>query len=270
MKPRALTQTLAPLAAVAAATVLALPSAQAALVTLDFDGVIETDITNDFAGLRFRSADPTHGPVRTWAATPALAHSGSNVLGLASTLALSQTDFTAIDIVFDAAVSFVSIQASFLVINGLGSGSSGLPFMWAYRSEDFNEATRLGGDTWNLPGDSCLTGTFCQSGYDPLRWASPAGGIKGIRISGSAAALGDVPRRAVFDTLSFDEQYDTAYGIGNGGGGGTVPVPGSVALVALALGWLGATGRARRRSTAPADNRHPADAAPARTTALPP
>jgi hypothetical protein len=247
MKPRA-PKTLAPFAAAALAALLALPAAQAALVTHNFDGVVDTDITNDFAGLTFRAGDPSSGPVRTWAATPAAADTGANVLGVASTFALLQSEANAIDILFDTPVSFVSIRAAFIIVTDFAFGISGLPFMAIYNSDTFSAATRIGFDSWDITGDSCLRGNLCQSGYDTLRWASTAGDIKGIRLSGSAAAMGDLPRRALFDTLSYDVQYDPSYGIGNSGGGGTVPVPGSVALAALALGLLGATGRARRRA----------------------
>ncbi len=206
-------------------------AAQAAVVTIDFDGAVNTDITNAYAGLTFNAPFPGSGPVRTWAT--ASAHTSGNVLGLSG-----QTNFYAfnqsngaIDIVFDTAVSSVSIAAAFLVGTDQFIGIGGLPFMSVYNSSTISAATRIGLDTWDIAGDGCLTGNFCMSGWDTLSFNSSSADIKAIRLSGSLAASGGVSRMAMFDTLS----YDTGTGDGDGN---RVPEPGSAALASLALAGL--------------------------------
>lgn len=231
-------KTLATATALAAAlsTALVAPAAQAAATTLNFDGAVDTDITSDFAGITFRPAVASTGPVRTWAVPGA--DTGGNVIGLASTYLLSQTDSAAIDIIFDTAVSFVSVRAMFAVGVELYTPFAGaFPFMSAYSSDVISAATRLGGDTWNVAGDACLSSsTLCLSQWDTLQFSSLSDDIKAIRISGFGYA--GTPRRAIFDTLSYEA------GTGDGGGG-TVPEPGSAALAGLALAGLWASQRRR-------------------------
>lgn len=229
----------------ALAALFSATAATAAPTTIDFDGAVSTDITSAYAGLTFRAGAPATGPVRTWAAAPLAADTGSNVLGLAATYGLNQVESNAIDILFDTAVSFVSIRAAFTALSDFGFSFSGTPFLAAYSSTTFSAATRLGIDFWDIPGDPCLTGNFCQSGWDTLSWTSATADIRGVRITASAPATGDSIRRGIFDTLSYD--------VGGGGGGGTVPVPTSLALAALALALLAhasrRASRAHRRSS---------------------
>jgi len=207
--------------ATALAAALIAPNAQAAATTLNFDGAVDSDISNDFAGVTFRPAVASTGPVRTWAVPGA--DTGSNVIGLASTFLLSQTDSAAIDIIFDTAVSFVSVRAL---------------FMSAYNSDVISAASRLGGDTWDVAGDACLvSSTLCVSQWDTLQFSSLGDNIKAVRISGFGYA--GTPRRAMFDTLSYEA------GTG-GGGGGSVPEPGSAALAGLALAGLWASQRRKQ------------------------
>lgn len=204
-------------------------AAQAAVVNVDFDGAINTDITNAYAGLTFNAPAPGTGPVRTWASTAA--HTGGNVLGLSGQnnfYAYNQSN-GAVDIIFDTAVSSVSIAAAFVVGSDQFIGLGGLPFMAVYNSSSITAANRIGLDAWDITGDSCLTGNFCMSGWDTLSFNSSSADIKAIRLTGSLAASGGVSRMAMFDTLS----YDT--GNSGGGGGNRVPEPASAALASLAL-----------------------------------
>lgn len=203
--------------------------AQAAPVTVNFDGAVDTDITNDFAGLTF-VAPGSGSPVRTWATTGA--DTPGNVLGLSGQnnfYALNQTDGTAIDILFATAVTSVSIRAAFIQASDqfLGFGlTEMLPFMAVYNSHTIAAVNRIGTDTWNIPTDTCLTsgGALCQSAYDTLAFTSLSPDILAIRITGFAGTAGAPLRRSIFDTLTFDQ-----------GGGGTVPEPASIVLVGLAL-----------------------------------
>ncbi len=223
--------------ATALAAALIAPNAQAAATTLNFDGAVDSDISNDFAGVTFRPAVASTGPVRTWAVPGA--DTGSNVIGLASTFLLSQTDSAAIDIIFDTAVSFVSVRALFMVgVELYTPFASALPFMSAYNSDVISAASRLGGDTWDVAGDACLvSSTLCVSQWDTLQFSSLGDNIKAVRISGFGYA--GTPRRAMFDTLSYEA------GTG-GGGGGSVPEPGSAALAGLALAGLWASQRRKQ------------------------
>lgn len=221
-------------APVALAAALLGVAAQAAVVTVDFDGAVNTDITNAYAGLTFQSGAAGSGPVRTWTAPST--DTGNNILGLSGQnnfYAFNQST-DAIDIVFDNAVSAVSIAAAFLVATDQFLGIGGLPFMSVYNSSTISAATRIGLVAWNLAGDSCLSGNFCVSGWDTLAFNSGSNDIMAIRLSGSLAASGGVSRLAMFDTL----RYDTGNGGGGGGGDGTVPEPGSAALAGLALAGL--------------------------------
>jgi hypothetical protein len=217
------------LANLAFAAALLGSAAQAAVVTIDFDGAINTDITHAYPGLTFQSGVPAHGPVRTWTAPST--HTGNNILGLSGQnnfYAFNQST-DAIDIIFDNAVSAVSIAAAFVVATDQYLGIGGLPFMSVYNSSSISAANRIGLVAWNIANDSCLAGNFCSSGWDTLSFNSSSTDIKAIRLSGSLASSGGVSRLAMFDTLS----YDT--GNGGGGGGGTVAEPGSAALASLAL-----------------------------------
>jgi PEP-CTERM motif len=234
------------LATLAFAGALLGSTAQAAVVTVDFDGATNTDITNAYAGLTFNAPFPGSGPVRTWALSSA--HTAGNVLGLSGQnnfYAFNQSN-GAIDIVFDTAVSSVSIAAAFLVGTDQFIGIGGLPFMAVYNSSTISAATRIGLDSWDIAGDSCLTGNFCTSGWDTLAFNSSSNDIKAIRLTGSVASSGGVSRLALFDTL----RYDTGNGGGGGGGDGNhVPEPGSAMLASLAL--LGLWGVRRRLPAQP-------------------
>lgn len=214
------------------AAALIAPAAQAAVVTLDFDGAVNTDISSAYAGLSFNAPFAGTGPVRTWAAPGA--HTGGNVLGLSGQnnfYAFNQSS-GAIDIVFDTAVSFVSVAAAFLIATDQFIGIGGVPFLSAYNSTTISAATRIGLDQWDITGDACLTGNFCMSGWDTLSVSSAGNDIKTIRLSGFLASSGGVSRRAMFDTLSYDRQN------------GTVPEPSSLLLASLAGAVLW---RSRRR-----------------------
>jgi hypothetical protein len=211
-------------------------AAQAAVVTLNFDGAVNADISTAYAGLTFNAPFPGTGPVRTWASPTA--DTAGNVLGLSGQnnfYAFNQSN-GAIDIVFDTAVSAVSIRAAFLVATDQHLGIGGLPFMSVYNSTSISAASRIGLDAWDITGDACLTGNFCTSGWDTLAFNSSSNDIKAIRLTGSVAASGGVSRLAMFDTLTYDTGRD-----------GTVPEPGSATLASLALLGLWA---ARRRTSA--------------------
>lgn len=212
------------------ALLLAATAAQAAPVTVNFDGPVDSDITNDYAGLTFVAPGPGTGPVRTWAAPGA--DTPGNVLGLSSGVnndyAFNQAEGKAIDIVFGTAVSMVSIRAAFVQASDFFLGLNGmLPFMAVYNSSVISASNRIGLVSWDINGDACLNsgGVFCQSGYDTLQFNSLAGDIRAIRLTGAAPSTpGSSLRRAIFDTLTYDA-----------GGGSTVPEPTSLALCALGL-----------------------------------
>ena len=228
---------------VAVGATLGLPSAQAAPTTIGFDSD-SLDITHAYAGLTILAPLAGTGPVRTyqvsWADTP------GNVLGLSGQnnfYAFNQST-GAIDVIFDTAVSFVSIRAAFIQASDNFLGISGRPFMSAYSSATISAANRLGIDYWNIPTDPCLNsgGLFCRSDFDTLEFTSASANIRAIRLTGEyfQPGPGTGPSRlAVFDTLSYD------VGGGGGGGGGTVPEPTSAALTALALTGLALTRRRR-------------------------
>lgn len=215
------------LSILAVAAGLAIPAAQAAPTTINFDGAVNTDISTAYAGLTFGAPFPGTGPVRTWNAPNA--HSGNNVLGLSgqnSFYAFNQST-GAIDIFFDSGVNAVSIAAAFLVATDQFLGIAGLPFMSAYNSTTISLATRIGLDTWDIVGDACLGNNLCNSGWDMLSVSSAANDIKAIRLSGFVNPGGGVSRLAMFDTLTFDRV--------GGGGGGEVPEPSSLFLAGLAV-----------------------------------
>lgn len=221
------------------AALLGTGAAQAALTTLNFDGPVDTDITSDYAGLTFNAPLAGTGPVRTWAA-PA-AHTPGNVLGLSGQnnfFAFNQGN-GAIDIIFGTAVSFVSIEAAFVIATDQFLGIGGLPFMAAYSSDLISAANRIGIDEWNIAGDACLSGNFCQSAWDTLSLSSATANIKAIRLTGSLATTGGVSRLAMFDTLIYGANAT------GGGGGGTVPEPATLALCLVALAGAGASTRRR-------------------------
>lgn len=228
------------LTSLAIATALVAPVAQAAVVTINFDGAVNTDISNAYAGLTFSAPFAGTGPVRTWTAPGA--HTGNNVLGLSGQnnfYAFNQSN-GAIDIVFDTAVSSVSIAAAFLVATDQFLGIGGLPYLSAYNSTTIDSSTRIGLDQWDIAGDACLTGNFCMSAWDTLSVSSAGNDIKTIRLSGFVSNTGGVSRLAMFDTLS----YGTA-----DGGGGTVAEPSSLLLAGLAGLVLLRQGRRRMPAT---------------------
>ena len=91
------------LTTIAIAATLGVTSAQAALTSLNFDGAVDTAITNGYSGLTFRSPVAANDPVPTWsvagAATP------GNVLSLGAAFPIIQADGQIIDSVFVTAVS---------------------------------------------------------------------------------------------------------------------------------------------------------------------
>src|SRR5262245_15580626 len=137
----------------AAAALFTVSAAQAAPVTVDFDGAVNLDITNAYAGLTF-NAPGLFGPVRTWAY--AGADTPGNVVGLSSppnfNYALNQADTTAIDIHFDTAVDAVSIRAQWVQASDAFLGFTGsLPFMAVYNSDNIIAANRIGLVSWDIP-----------------------------------------------------------------------------------------------------------------------
>lgn len=216
------------LSILALAAGLAIPAAQAAPTTINFDGAVNLDISTAYAGLTFVAPFPGTGPVRTW--NSPTTHSGNNVLGLSGQnnfYAFNQSN-GAIDIVFDTAVNAVSIAAAFVIATDQFLGIGGLPFMAAYNSSTISQATRIGLDTWDIVGDACLANNFCTSGWDMLSLSSAGNDIKAIRLTGFLSTSGGVSRQAMFDTLTFDRAS------GGGGGGGTVPEPSSLLLAGMA------------------------------------
>ena len=214
------------------ASLLAVSGAHAAPTTINFDGAVNADITSAYSGVTFRSASGV-GVARTWADPGA--DTPGNVVGLTSTQLLSQGESTAIDIVFDTAVNFVSIRAKFIVgVELYTPFANALPFMSVYNSSVISAANRIGQDAWNIASDACLASdTFCVSGWDTLQFSSLNADIKAIRISGFAYT--GTPRRAMFDTLI----YDAA------GGGGNLPEPSSLMLAGL--GVVGLWAKRRRQ-----------------------
>ena len=220
----------------------AFSAAHAAPTTINFDGAVQTNITNAYAGLTFSAPLAGTAPVRTWSSP--VSDTGNNVLGLSGQnnfYAFNQSN-GAIDIVFDTAVSFVSIRAAFVVATDAFLGIGGTPFMAVYNSATISLANRIGLDQWDIAGDACLSGNFCYSAFDTLAFTSASADIKAIRLSGFVTPGGGVSRQAIFDTLS----YDRVVG-GGGGGGGTVAEPSSLLLAGLAGAGLLVT---RRRRTA--------------------
>lgn len=216
---------------VAAAALLAASAAQAQLTTINFDGAVQTDITNAYPGLTFNAPLVGTGPVRTWAAPNA--QTPGNVLGLSGQnnfYVFNQTT-GAIDIVFDTPVNFVSIASAFVVSTELYTQSSGNPFMAVYNSTSVTAANRIGLAQWNVPGDSCNTSTtFCVSGWDSLSFTSAANDIKTIRLTGFATTAGTASRYAMFDTLTY----------------GIAPVPEPSTLLLSVVGAVGVWLRRRR------------------------
>lgn len=215
----------------AAAAMLAAGAAHAQLTTINFDGAVQTNITNAYPGLTFNAPLGGTGPVRTWAAPNA--QTPGNVLGLSGQnnfYVFNQTN-GAIDIVFDTPVNFVSIASAFVVSTELYSSSTGNPFMAAYNSTTVSSATRIGLDQWDRPADACNTSTtFCVSGWDTLSFTSAANDIKTIRLTGFAPSAGTAARYAMFDTLTY----------------GIAPVPEPSTLLLSSIGALGLWLRRRR------------------------
>lgn len=226
------------------ASLLAVSSAHATPTTIDFDTPVNMDITNAYAGLTItKIGSGGTGPVRTWLASdvanPILnitADSGSNILGLQNQAGLSAADSTAIKIVFDTAVSSVSIAAKFVQLNSNAFSSSGLPFLAAYSGDLAIAANFLASDVWNLAGDPCLTNNLCQSQWDTLSLSFGTDSIKSIVLGGNLPSTNDATLRALFDTLSYAAV---------GGGGGGVPEPSSLMLAGL--GGFGLWASRRRR-----------------------
>ena len=213
-------------------------SASAAPITINFDEPVSTDITNTYAGLTFNAPLAGTGPVRTYAST--LADTPGNLLGLSGSnnfFAFNQSD-GAIDIVFDNAVSFVSIRSRFSIATDFFLGIGGLPFMAVYNSSTISAANRIGLVEWNVAGDPCLNNNFCFSEYDTLDFTSAAGDIKAIRLTGSLAANSGPSRRAMFDTLTYDAEVVTQ----------PVPEPASLTLFGLGTGVMVLAKRLRRKS----------------------
>jgi hypothetical protein len=218
------------MAALLAAT-FATTAAQAQLTTINFDGAVQTSITNAYPGLTFNAPLSGTGPVRTWAAPNA--QTPGNVLGLSGQnnfYVFNQTT-GAIDIVFDVPVNHVEISAAFLVSTELYTQSTGNPFMAVYNSTSVTAANRIGLDQWNVAGDSCNTSTtFCVSGWDTLSFTSAANDIKTIRLTGFAPTAGTAARYAMFDTLTY----------------GVSPVPEPSTLLLSSIGAVGLWLRRRR------------------------
>ena len=228
------------------ASLLAVSSAHATPTTIDFDTPVSMDITNAYAGLTItKIGSGGTGPVRTWLASdvadPILnitADSGSNILGLQNTAGVSAADNTAIKIVFNTAVSAVSIAAKFVQLNSNAFSSSGLPFLAAYSGDLAIAANFLASDVWNIANDPCLTNNICQSQWDTLSLSFGTASIKSIVLGGNLPNVNDATLRALFDTLSYDA-------VGGGGGGGGVPEPSSLMLAGL--GGFGLWASRRRR-----------------------
>lgn len=91
------------LTTIAIAATLGVTSAQAALTSLNFDGAVDTAITNDYSGLTFRSPVAANDPVPTWSF--AGADTPGNVLSLGAAFPVIQADGQTIDSVFVTAVS---------------------------------------------------------------------------------------------------------------------------------------------------------------------
>lgn len=208
-------------------------AAQAQVTTINFDGAVQTDITNAYAGLSFAAPLGGTGPVRTWAAPNA--DTPGNVLGLSGQnnfYVFNQTT-GAVDITFAVPVSFVSVRSAFVVSTELYSQSTGNPFLAAYNSTVVSAANRIGLDSWDVPSDACNTSTtFCVSGWDTLSVTSPTANIKTIRLTGFAPTAGTAARYAMFDTMSY----------------GAAPVPEPSTLLMSSLGAAALWLRRRRQA----------------------
>ncbi len=212
---------------------MASAAAQAQTTTINFDGAVQTDITNAYAGLTFSAPLSGTGPVRTWAAPNA--DTPGNVLGLSGQnnfYVFNQTN-GAVDITFAVPVSFVSVRSAFVVSTELYTQSSGNPFMAAYNSTVISATNRIGLDSWDVPSDGCNTSTtFCVSGWDTLSFTSPTANIKTIRLTGFAPTAGTASRYAMFDTMSY----------------GAAPVPEPSTMLMSSLGAAALWLRRRRRA----------------------